>query len=49
MVIVWIDIWDAQSEVKAKGLINRCFNVGRYIATVRMANVNPDIPQCKNC
>ena len=48
MAIVWIDIWDAQSGAKAKGLINRCFNVGKYIATVRMANANPSIPQCKN-
>ena len=44
IVIVWIDIWDAQSGVKTQGLINRCFNVGRYIVTVRMANVNPGIP-----
>jgi len=49
MVIVWINIWDVQSGAKAKGLINRCFNVGRFIATVRMANANPGIPQCKNC
>ena len=49
MVIVWIDIWDVQSGVKGKGLINQCFNVRRYIAMVRMANVNPSIPQCKNC
>ena len=49
MVIVWIDIWDAQSGVKSKGLINQCFNVRRYIVMVRMANVNPGIPQCKNC
>jgi len=49
MVIVWIDIWDAQSGVKAKSLINRCFNVRRYIATVRMVNINSGIPQCKNC
>ena len=49
MAIVWIDIWDAQSSVKAKGLINWYFNVGRSIAMVRMANMNPGIPQCKNC
>ena len=49
IAIVWIDIWDAQSNAKAKGLINRCFNVGRSIAMVRMANVNLDIPQYKNC
>ena len=49
MAIVWIDIWNAQSRVKAKGLINWCFNIGRYIAMIRMANANPGIPQCKNC
>ena len=27
MAIVWIDIWDIQSGVNAKMLINRCFNV----------------------
>ena len=49
MSIVWIDIWDVQSSSKAKMLINRCFNVGRYIMTIRGANMNPDVPQCKNC
>ena len=49
MSIVWIDIWDVQSGSKAKILINRCFNVGRYIVTIQGANMNPGIPQCKNC
>ena len=49
IAIVWIDIWDAQSGAKNKGLINQCFNVERSITTVRMANANLDIPQCKNC
>ena len=30
-------------------LINRCFNVGNYIATIWGANMNLGIPQCKNC
>ena len=47
--IVWINIWDHQSSNKAKCLINWCFNVGRYIATIRGANMNPGILQCKNC
>ena len=47
--IIWIDIWDVQSRSKAKSLINQCFNVGRYIATIRGANMNPNVPQCKNC
>ena len=47
MSIVWIDIWDVQSGSKAKSLINRCFNVGRYITTIREANINSGILQCK--
>ena len=49
ILIIWIDIWDVQSGSKAKSLINRCFKVGRFIATIQGANMNPDIPQCKNC
>ena len=49
MAIVWIDIWDVQSGKNAKVLINRCFNVGNHIATIRGANMNPGVPQCKNC
>ena len=44
MAIVWIDIWDVQSGHNAKMLINRCFNIGNYIATIRGANMNPGIP-----
>ena len=44
IVIVWIDIWDTQSGVKAKGLINQCFNIRRYIVIVRIANANSGIP-----
>ena len=49
MSIVWIDIWDAQSSKNAKMLINRCFNVSNFIATIRGANMNSGVPQCKNC
>ena len=49
MSIVWIDIWDVQSGKNAKMLINRCFNIGNFIATIRGANMNPGVPQCKNC
>ena len=49
MSIIWIDIWDVQSGTNAKMLINRCFNVGKYIATIRGANMNPGVPQYKNC
>ena len=34
MAIIWLDIWNVQSGSKAKGLINRCFNVDNYIATI---------------
>ena len=49
MSIIWLDIWDIQSSSNAKMLINRCFNVRNYIVTIRDANMNPSIPQCKNC
>ena len=49
MLIIWIDIWDVQSDSRAKGLINHCFNIRRYIATIRGANMNPRVTQCKNC
>ena len=34
--------------MKAKCLINKCSNVGNYIAIVRGANMNLNIPQYKN-
>ena len=30
-------------------LINRCFNIGNHIATIRGANMNPGVPLCRNC
>ena len=41
--IIWIDIWDVQSSSRAKGLINQCFNVSKYIATIRGANINSGV------
>jgi len=49
MSIMWINIWDVQSESNTKMLINQCFNIGKYIATIRGVNMNPGVPQCKNC
>ena len=49
IAIVWIDIWDAQSSTKTKSLINRRFNVGSFITTFHGTNMNPGVPQCKNC
>ena len=34
MAIIWLDIWNIQSGSKTKGLINRYFNVGKYIITI---------------
>ena len=34
MAIIWLDIWDIQSSSKAKGLINRCFNIKSFITTI---------------
>jgi len=49
MVIVWIDIWDTQRGSNTRKIINRRFNIGNIIVTVRRANMNLDISQCKNC
>ena len=49
MVVIWIDIWDLQNSLKAKCLINRCFNVGHYIITIKEININPGVLQYKNC
>ena len=34
MTIIWLDIWDVQSRSKAKGLINKYFNVENHITTI---------------
>ena len=49
MAVVWVDIWDSQSGSSAKNIINRHFNIGRFIATIKGTNMNPGVPQCKNC
>jgi len=48
MTIIWFDIWDTQNGSKAKLLINHSFNLGQHIATVRVTNMNPGVPQCHN-
>ena len=40
IVIVWIDIWDSQSGLAAKSLINCCFNVSSFITTIHNTNMN---------
>ena len=47
--VVWVDIWDSQSGSCTKNIINRRFNVQQFIVTVRRTNMNPGVPQCKNC
>jgi len=43
MSIIWINIWDVQSGSRAKELINQCFNIERYIVTIRGANMNSGV------
>ena len=47
--VVWMDIWDSQSGSCTKNIINCWFNVGQFIATVCRTNMNPGVPQYKNC
>ena len=49
MAVIWVDIWDSQSGSSVKNIINCCFNIRRFIATVKGTNMNPGVPQCKNC
>jgi len=49
MAIVWINIWDNQNGNNIKKIINRRFNVRNIVTMVRAANMNPGVPQCKNC
>ena len=39
MSIVWINIWDIQSRSNTKILINRCFNIEKYIITIQGATM----------
>ena len=47
MAIIWLEIWNTQSGTNVKDLINRCFNIGSFIAMVCRVNMNPSVPQCK--
>jgi len=49
MAIIWINIWDLQNGLSTKKIINRSFNIGSFIVTIRGASMNPSILQCKNC
>ena len=47
--VVWVDIWDSQSGSCAKNIINCQFNIGWFIITIHGTNMNPEVPQYKNC
>jgi len=49
MAIIYIDIWDTQSNSKAKRLINRYFNIESHIAIIYGTNMNLGVPHYKNC
>ncbi|KAJ3561033.1 hypothetical protein NP233_g10445 [Leucocoprinus birnbaumii] len=49
MSVIWIDVWDSQGGTKAKCLVNRQFNIGRSVATVRATAMHPGVAQCRNC
>ena len=44
IAIIWLDIWDIQSSSKSKELINRCFNIRSYIASIRGVSMNSGVP-----
>ena len=48
IAIVWVNIWDSQNSMKAKLLINKSFNIGYHIATIKETNINSGISQCRN-
>jgi len=48
-VVIWVDIWDFQSSLNAKILINRCFNIKNHSNMIHGTNMNPQVPHCKNC
>ena len=49
MTVIWVDIWNSQNSTKVKYLINKCFNIGQKIATIKETNMNSGVPQHPNC
>ena len=49
IAVVWVDIWDSQSDSSAKNIINCHFNIGCFITTIKDTNINLGILQYKNC
>jgi len=44
IAVIWIDVWNTQSDKNRKMIINRCFNVRKHIATIYRASINPGVP-----
>ena len=44
MVVIWVNIWDFQSGLNVKILINKCFNIKNYITMIYKTNMNPRAP-----
>jgi len=49
IIVIWVNVWNFQNKTKAKGLINRYFNIRHYIATIWEININFRVFQYKNC
>ena len=49
IVVVWVDIWDSQSNSLVKNIINYCFNIRQFVVTICGTNMNLGILQYKNC
>ena len=49
IAVIWIDVWNTQSRKNSKILINRYFNIRKHITTIHEVNMNPGVPQYKNC
>ena len=43
IAIIWVDTCDLQNGIKAKCLINKCFNVSCHIMTVRRTKMNSGV------
>ena len=49
MAIIWVNICNSQNSTKAKYIINRYFNIGHHITTIRGTSMDSGISQYKNC
>lgn len=49
LAIIWVNIWDSQNSSIVKSIVNQYFNIRKFITTICRTNVNPGVPQYKNC